>query len=194
MAAQRIHPLLRELKTDLHLLRAECAVQSNDGNCAKFATVVSYPKVMDSSPALASFCRSLEAAFAHGLSSGPADLFAVIKALSTTGDRYLGMNALIRHEVNEIVSPSHRCKQKRRHPRTDLGRGRYFLRCCLARGWLSSLVMSLRKWDKVGEFYPVDAILLRSPNEGLMQVLPTLETTNFDLCLDNRCVCLRPGG
>ncbi len=64
-----------------------------------------------------------------------------------------GLHALVRHVVTEI--------ETLKNLKNAAGRGRYFLRCCLKNGWLTSLVMSLRKWSGAEFFYETDALLLR---------------------------------
>jgi hypothetical protein len=91
------------------------------------------------------------------------EYFEVFRALAKESNRRAdsngdvpgggGLHALVRHVVTEI--------ETLRNLRNGLGRGRYFLRCCLKNGWVTSLVMSLRKWKDVEKFYHNDALILR---------------------------------
>ena len=136
----------------------------------------------DSNPKLNLFCKSLEASFKHGLlvNKNNHNYFDVFEAIAAVEDKsqVIGLHALIKHVVNEISKI--KCLQ------TSGGRGRYFLRCCLNNGWLSSLITSIRNWRDIDKWYANDAVLMRTPNESVMDVLPELDTLHFDLHLANR--------
>ena len=47
-------------------------------------------------------------------------------------------------------------------------------------------MVSLRNWKEVGNFYQSDSVLLRNPNESIMDILPALDRLHFDLDLENK--------
>eukprot|EP00095_Tigriopus_kingsejongensis_P003653 maker-scaffold11_size778918-snap-gene-0.13 protein:Tk03653 transcript:maker-scaffold11_size778918-snap-gene-0.13-mRNA-1 annotation:"hypothetical protein BRAFLDRAFT_120280" len=165
-----LHPILRDLQSDLSTLKSFLTKRRTSPDDL-------LGKVTDSNPHLEVVCKGLEAVFAHGTLSGE-DFFVLFEVISLEPKREAGMNALVKHIVSEI--------KKITAIKSNLGRGRHFLRCCLNNGWLTSLVISLRNWKSIDQWYQPDALLLRNPNESFMVILPDLDLLHFDLHLANR--------
>lgn len=79
-ANNKMHPILRDLKSDLVQLRNTAKTVTN--SVTKGGNVVSC-KITDSNPHLIPFCKALEAAFNHGLAKPDKwDYFSVIRQLA----------------------------------------------------------------------------------------------------------------
>ena len=89
--ANNLHPLIRDLKSDLASLRSSCKGQDPPR------------KVKDSNNSVVHFCQTLELALKHGMIHEEEEFFTLVQSLARDkSKRDQGLNGLVKHIVEEV--------------------------------------------------------------------------------------------